>query len=128
MLYFIKADCPVNADAVGHYNKIAQAYEGGKGTFLGVIDGDESVYREWQRRFKAPFPVLYDPELRIIGMYGAERSPWIVALDKDGKVALTQKGFSEKELEELSRHVARAFGAPVAEISFRGAPEVPRFG
>jgi peroxiredoxin len=128
VLYFIKADCPVNADAVRHYNRIAESYKDGKGTFLGVINGEASVYRDWQRRFKAPFTVLYDPELKIIGSYGAERSPWIVALDKDGKVALTQKGFSQKELAKLNEHVARAFGKPVARISFRGAPDVPRFG
>lgn len=128
VLYFIKEDCPVNADAVAHYNRIAEAYKDGKGTFVGVINGDEAVYRNWQRRFKAPYLVLFDPELKIIGSYGAERSPWIVALDGKGKVALTQRGFSVGELEQLSKHVASAFGKPAAKISFRGAPDVPRFG
>ncbi|MCX7799707.1 MAG: peroxiredoxin family protein [Fimbriimonadales bacterium] len=128
VLYFIKADCPVNADAVAHYSKIAARYGDGKGTFLGVINGDERIYRQWQREFQAPFEVAYDPDMKIISSYGAQRSPWIVALDASGKVALTQAGFSQKELADLNRHVAQAFGKPFAEISFPGAPSAPRYG
>lgn len=128
VLYFIKADCPVNADAVAHYSRIASQYRDGRGTFLGVINGDERVYRQWQREFDAPFEVAFDPDLSIISSYGAQRSPWIVALDSDGKVALKQVGFSEKELQDLNRHVAQAFGKPPVDISFSGAPSAPRFG
>jgi peroxiredoxin len=128
VLYFIKADCPVNADAVQYYNKIASRYQDGNGTFLGVINGDERVYRQWQKEFDAPFEVAFDPDLKIISSYGAQRSPWIVALDSEGKVAFKQVGFSEKELQELNRYVAQAFGKPFVDISFSGAPAVPRFG
>lgn len=127
VLYFIGRTCPVNAKAVPYYNKVAQAY-GDKVPIVGVINGDEAQYKEWQREFKSPFTVLYDPQMKIIKAYRAERSPWLIMVGKNGKIAKEWIGYSVGELDELSASIAGANKAKVQKLDFSGAPASPRYG
>ncbi len=127
LLYFIGHTCPVNAQAVKYYNRVANAYKG-KVNFLGVIDTDRAGYDNWQRTFKSPFTVILDPQLKIINAYKAERSPWTILIDKTGKISHEWPGYSTGEINELSRVIARVTKATVAKIDTSGAPESPRYG
>src|SRR5688572_20248073 len=75
VLYFIKHDCPVNAEVVKYYNGVAGAYKG-KASFVGVINGDKATASTWAAKFKPTYPVLLDPEMKIIRSYEAQMSPW----------------------------------------------------
>ncbi|HRF60072.1 MAG TPA: peroxiredoxin family protein [Fimbriimonadaceae bacterium] len=127
VLYFIGSTCPVNAQAVKYYNRVAAAYKG-KVNFVGVIDADAAGFKSWQEKFKAPFPVLLDPDMKIIKAYKAERSPWTIMVDKTGKIQKEWAGYSVGEINELSASIAGATKGATAKIDTSGAPTSPRAG
>lgn len=127
VLYFIKEDCPVNAEAIRYYNRLATGY-GGKSRLVGVINADKKGYAAWARRFKPTFPVMLDPSLKVIRGYKAQASPWTVEVARDGKVANVWPGYSTKELKEINGRLALAAGAPVAKVDLSGAPSGSAFG
>ena len=126
-LYFIKSDCPVNADAVKYYNKLGSSYRG-KATFLGVINGDASVYRTWQAQYKATYPVLLDPGKKIITGFGAQASPWVIEVGKGGKIAKVWEGYSVKDLNALNSSMAKAAKVKLVKLDTTGAPSTNRYG
>jgi peroxiredoxin len=120
-LYFIKIGCPVNHRAAPFFKKIDQAYKG-KGNIVGVIDGDLEAAKQWQKSYGTSFPIVADPDKKIIGAYGAEHSPWAVGVDKSGKVTKVLEGGSPSELKIVNDLAAKAAGAKIAKLSFDGAP------
>ncbi|MEZ0326378.1 MAG: peroxiredoxin family protein [Fimbriimonas sp.] len=126
-LYFISDTCPVNAEAEKFYNRLSKAYEG-KATILGVINTTDKGYKAWQAKFKAPFVVVFDPDLRIIRSYKANASPWMVQVGKNGKVAKAWPGYSAPALKEINAAMAKVGEVPVAKIDFTGAPADMAFG
>lgn len=125
ILYFIKSNCPVNAQAVKFYNRIAGAYPGSR--LVGVIDEDEAGYQRWAKQFKPTFPVLFDKSKTIISSYKAQASPWAIHV-KDGKVAKVWDGYSVQHLDELNRAVASASKSAVKPVDLMGAPKEAAFG
>ncbi|MBX7134425.1 MAG: peroxiredoxin family protein [Fimbriimonadaceae bacterium] len=127
VFYFIGATCPVNAEAVKYYNRVAEAYKG-KINFVGVINANKEEYKTWQQRFKAPYLVLLDPDLKIINSFEAERSPWTILVDTNGKMTKTWVGYSVDEINQLSASIAGATKVTVAKVNTSGAPTSPRAG
>lgn len=128
VLYFIGHDCPVNAEAIKHYNAIASAYKNNpKVRFVGVINGDAKVFSAWNAKQKVPYLVLMDPDLKIIRSYKAVASPWVVRI-ANGKISHVQEGFSKGRLSELSGLMAKDGGVSAAKLTFTGAPAQERFG
>lgn len=122
LIYFINHDCPVNADAVAHFNKLASAYAGKVG-FIGVINGDKSTFTTWQKKFNAPFPVVLDPDLKIIRAFKAQFSPWAMMVSKEGKIAKVWQGYSSGSLLEINQSLAAAASMKAAVLKFPGAPD-----
>lgn len=127
LIYFIGHTCPVNAQAVKYFNAVGAAYKG-KVNFLGVIDTDAAGYKTWQGRFKAPYPVIYDPNLKIIEAFGAERSPWAVLVDSKGQVVDEWHGYSVSFINGMSTKIASTAKTPVKKIDTAGAPTQTRYG
>lgn len=127
VFYFIGATCPVNAQAVKYYNRVAEAYKG-KINFVGVINANKEEYKTWQQRFKAPYLCLLDPDLKIIGAYKAERSPWTMLVDTKGNVVKEWMGYSVDEINALSASIAGATKMTAKKIDVSGAPDSPRAG
>lgn len=126
-LYFIQATCPINAEAVKYFNRIAEAYKG-KVSFVGVIDGEKEEYDTWQSKFKAPYTVLLDPDMKIIKSYGALRSPWGILVDKDKKIAKVWTGYSKGQIDEMSASIAGAGKVAKVKIDTSGAPDMATAG
>ncbi len=125
--YFIKEDCPINADAVKYYTRLSAAYKD-KAQLVGVFNGDEKQFANWQKRYKVPFTVLLDPDMKIIKGYKAQASPWVMEVDSKGKVAKVWPGYSAPMLNELSASMAGASKQSVAKVDFAGAPADTRYG
>jgi peroxiredoxin Q/BCP len=125
-LYFISDTCPINAQAVKYFNRLSAAYKG-KAQIIGVINTDKKGYAAWQKTFKAPFPVLLDPKLKVIRSYKANASPWMVQV-KDKKIARVWAGYSGPYLKEINEAMATAGDAAVAKVDFGGAPADYQFG
>lgn len=130
LLYFIKPVCPVNAGAVPYFNRLVEPYKKAmsKVTFVGVYGGPEESYPIWQEQSKAPYPVLFDADKKIIADYHAMRSPWVILVDREGKIQKEWIGYSVAQLEEMSAALARLAGVPEAKTDFKGAPSEPRSG
>jgi hypothetical protein len=60
--------------------------------------------------------------MKVIRSYGAEYSPWLVAVNENGTIAKVFEGASPRELEEINKMMAKAAGAKPETISFAGAP------
>lgn len=127
LLYFIGSTCPVNAQAVKYFNSIASAYKG-KVNFLGVIDADKAGYDKWQKRFNSPFPVVFDPNLKIIHAYNAERSPWAVMVDSKGVIVDEWQGYSVEYLTEIGAAIAKSSKTKAVKVNTSGAPGRPTYG
>ena len=127
-LYFIKADCPINAKAMPYFKRMYAAYGTAKVPLLGVIDAEGKTYQEWQDQFKAPFPILLDPAKKTIGAYGAERSPWVIEVKRDGTLGRTWAGYSQLALKELNKALALAKGRKAVAIDTTGAPARLAYG
>ena len=121
VLYFIKKDCPVNAEAEKFFNRIYAATE--KGNIVGVFNGDKSEFDSWQARFKAPFPVILDPKSEIIHSFGAARSPWVVQVGTDGRTGKEWHGYSQAIVKEVATVIKAG-----AKVDATGAPTDPTYG
>lgn len=120
-LYFIKIGCPVNHRAAPFFNRIAGAY-GPQANLVGVINGSLSEAKAWAKEYGAKFPILADPDLKIIQAYGAQYSPWATAISKSGKVTKVWDSGSSETLTALNKIAAETAGKKVANLSFAGAP------
>lgn len=127
VLYFIGHTCPVNAQAVKFYQRL-EASTRGKVNFVGVIDTDEAGYKTWQAKNKATYPVIFDPNLKIIKAFKAQASPWSVILDAKGNVADEFPGYSEYDLKAHSTLLAKLAKTTFAPLDTAGAPKDSRYG
>lgn len=121
VLYFIKASCPTNEQAVRFYQRVHTAYKG-KVNLVGIIDGDKAAYESWNARHKVDFPVIFDPQKRLISQFKAQRSPWVLMVDSSGKVAKEWPGYSAPDVEALSNSIAAALGSAPIKVDTSGAP------
>ncbi|MFN7171483.1 MAG: TlpA family protein disulfide reductase [Fimbriimonadaceae bacterium] len=126
VLYFIKIGCPVNEPLVGFYNQIAQSYKGVQ--FLGVIDGNAKAFESWNKKHKVTFPVVLDPNKKVIKAFGAQASPWVIVVNQNGTFGRIDPGSSQARLNALNQFAARTAKAPVAKIDFSRAPARDTFG
>lgn len=127
LLYFIGHTCPVNNQAVKFYNSLADAHKG-KVNLVGIINTDKAGYDRWQARHKSPYQVVFDPSMKIIGAYEAQRSPWTVLVDAQGNIVESWPGYCVKTLNEMNASMARLAKTKVPKIETAGAPENTRFG
>lgn len=126
-LYFIKKDCPINAQAVGFYANLFSAY-GPKTPMLAVFNGSADEYKIYKKAHPMPFPVVLDADQKIISDYAAERSPWVVEVTGDQMVGHIWKGYSQDYLQQINQALAAALKAPTAKLDFSSAPKEPRYG
>ncbi len=120
-LYFIKIGCPVNHRAAPFVNKLDKAY-GNKSRVVGVINGSAADAKAWAKEYGTKFPILADPDLKIIHAYHADHSPWVVSVGKDKKVTKAISESSSVNLKGLNERVAKGLNAKLVAISFDGAP------
>jgi peroxiredoxin len=126
ILYFIKIGCPVNDPLVGFYNQIARSYKGVQ--FLGVIDGNAKAFENWNKKHKVTFPVVLDPDKKVIKAFGAQASPWVVVVNQNGTIGRIDPGSSQARLNALNQFAARTAKVQVAKIDFSRAPARDSFG
>ncbi len=122
VLIFIKDGCPCSESAEPFFHRLHAAY-GECAAFLGVIDGDRAAARSWADRHGSPYPVLADPDLRIIGPCGVERSAYVAVVARGGAIERLWPGYSEGMLAELDAMLARHTGLDGPPIDAAGAPQ-----
>lgn len=126
ILYFVKIGCPINEPLVQYFNEVGSAYEGVQ--FYGVIDGNQAEFERWNRSHSVDFPMILDPDMRLIRSFDAEASPWVVVVDENGGFGRIDPGTSQSRLMSLNEFSARTAQVPMKKIDFSGVSERDTFG
>jgi hypothetical protein len=121
VLVFIQDGCPCSEAAEPCFRKLHDAY-GARAAFLGVVDGDVGVARDWSARHGSPYAILADPDRRIIAACGAERSAYVMLVAPGGSVDALWPGYSASALREIGARIARLAGVEPVPIATEGAP------
>jgi peroxiredoxin len=104
VLVFIKDGCPCSRAADPFFRRLQTAGCGFM-PFFGVIDGRPIVAARWTDQTGTAFPILADPELKIIHAYGAESSAYVAFVGKGGRIEKLWAGYSESMLNELGERM-----------------------
>ncbi len=121
-LFFIKDGCPCSIAAQPFYDRLYRAY-GTRIKFFAVIDGDDRVARRWADRNRVSFPILCDPELRIVREYKAENSAYFAIVARGGAIERYWPGYSVGMLKEAGERLARLAGVDPKPIDATDAPD-----
>lgn len=109
VLYFVKDGCPCSVDAEPLYQRMAEKFKT-KVQFAAVINGGRFVADKWLKVMKTPYPVILDPDQRIIKDYGIERSVYLALMDPEGRIVKLWPGYSATMLKELNAALSTATG------------------
>lgn len=121
VLVFIKDGCPCSQAAQHFFNVLF--YEFAKHVrFLGIFDGSVSKARKWAAQYQAPFPLLSDPDLRIVHEYKAENSAYVALIAKGGRIEKLWPGYSADMLTEAAACLSRLTGVDAKPIDVQDAP------
>jgi peroxiredoxin len=122
VLFFIQDGCPCSEAAERHFQRMQAAY-GEWVSFLGVIDGDTATARGWSERHGTPYPVLADPERRLIAACKADRSAYVMLVARGGSIEALWPGYSAEMLVDLGRRLARLTDRAEVLLGTEGAPD-----
>ena len=78
--------------------------------FFGVFDGSVSKAKKWATQYQAQFPLVSDPDLRIVHEYKAENSAYVAVIAKGGTIEKLWPGYSVEMLADMAAHLARLTG------------------
>jgi peroxiredoxin len=122
VLFFIKDGCPCSESAQPFYNQLFEAY-GSRIPFFGIIDGDIGVAKRWARNNRVRFPILCDPDLKVVKAYAAKNSAYLAVIAPGGTIEKYWPGYSVSMLREVSLRLAKLAGMPEQPIDVRDAPD-----
>ena len=121
-VYFISTSCPVSKAATPHYTAFAKAYASQGLSVVGVVNDDKAGFDKWNATHKVGYPVVLDPDYKVIKAYGIAKAPSAVLVGKNGKVIKSWTGYSKQILVETNELAAKSVGKAAAKLEFAGAP------
>ncbi|WP_422927923.1 peroxiredoxin family protein [Singulisphaera sp. PoT] len=122
LLAFIKDGCPCSTAAQPYFNRLHDAY-GTSLKFFGVFDGSVSKAKAWAAENKVRFPILADPELKIVRAYKAENSAYVALVSKGGTIEKLWPGYSSEMLKDVSLRLARLADTDPKPIDTTDSPD-----
>lgn len=105
LLYFIDKECPCCITALPVVNRIRQAYKD-ELNFYGVIDAGGEVAKKWADANKPGYPILQDPEFKLIKAYKAKAATYMVLIRPGGEIERAYPGYSRNMVKELGDRIA----------------------
>ena len=122
VLFFIERDCPCSRDAAPFLDKLQTQY-GEACTVVGVINANAELSGEWAKTVGVTFPIIADPDLKIIHSYHAKSSVYTTVVAPGGKIVKTYPGYSADMLKEISGTIARLSHVPERQFAVDAAPK-----
>jgi peroxiredoxin len=122
LLVFIKSGCPCSVEFERYFHRLYEAYRGAA-RFAGVIDGDQSAAARYATANAVPYPVIADPEEKLIDRFEAKNGGYAALLDSQGSVAGFWPGFSDDAMSDLGRRISRLAGIAELPIETAGLPK-----
>jgi thiol-disulfide isomerase/thioredoxin len=107
VVYFVKADCGSNPSAIPLINKIYAANRD-SGKFFVVMNTDQAGADAWAKEWKTEFPIIPDPDKKLIGQYGIEHSQTGILVDKELKETKRFAGYGKDELVAMNESLGTA--------------------
>ena len=125
---FFKISCPVCQYAFPFLERIFRAYAKGPVTLVGVSQNDKKQTAGFAREYGITFPLLLDDTRAypVSNAYGLTNVPSVFLISPGGKIEFSSVGWSKRELEDLNARLAKASGAPPAQI-FQPGEDVAEF-
>jgi peroxiredoxin len=121
VLVFIKDGCPCSIEFQPVFHRLAAAFDG-QVQFVGVIDGDVTVARQYAAANSVLFPVLADADRTIIDRCEAKNAAYVALLEADGTLHSLWPGCSTSMLQDVCHKAALLSGHEDIAIDF---PEMP---
>lgn len=127
LLAFFKVSCPVCQYTSPFLERIYQAYKDRGVQIWGISQDDAADSRAYAKEYGCTFPVLIDTSrYEVSNLYGLTNVPTLFLVEPNQEVSVTSVGFSKREIEEISRRLAKHLGLP-AFAPFRPEDNVPDF-
>lgn len=105
LLYFIDKECPCCITAMPVVERVRQAYQDELNVY-GVIDAGGQIAKKWVDANKPGYPVLQDPEFRLIKAFKAQAATYMVLIKPGGQIERAFPGYSRSMIKELGDRIA----------------------
>ena len=87
-------------------------------------DGGRDVADRWTAEHGTPYPILLDPDLKLVRAFDVWNSAYVAVLAPGGRVEALWPGYSADMLQQLSAQLAGLAGMPEAPIDTADAPDL----
>jgi peroxiredoxin len=117
-LAFFKVSCPVCQFTFPYLERL---HAGGSGVrIVGISQDSAQETRSYNKEFGVTFPTLLDGAgFPVSNAFGIHSVPTLFLIEPDGKIALSESGFSRPDLEALGQRMGVA--------PFRAGERVPDY-
>jgi peroxiredoxin len=118
---FIQDGCPCSIDAEPLFHRLYKNWAG-KASFIGIIDVDQAKAAKWAKMNAMPYPIIPDPDKKLIHSFKATSAAFSALLTSDGKVEKMWPGYCQSYLKEMNSLIAKQLGDPVPALDTAYAP------
>jgi peroxiredoxin len=130
---FTGDNCPVAADYVGRFKKLALDHQGGDVAFVAVncdLGGPDKLARMKERaaRLGFNFDYLYDPTQSVPRSYGAVCTPHLFVLDAERRIAYMGAFDNSRDPSRVKHHYVRDAVAALLKGETPEVTETLQFG
>ncbi len=119
---FVLDGCPCSVDAEPLFRKLAKRH-GERIEFVSVTDAGTEKAREWSVRMLTRYPVVPDPEKKIIRAFDAKNSVYSALLMPGGRILKMWPGYSTDILKDMNSLMAKASGTKETPFDPEYAPK-----
>ena len=126
-VYFILDGCPCSFDAEPLFHKMSHQFAGAV-DFISVTDATRAKAHDWSVQLLVNYPVVPDPQKRIIHAFGARSSVYSALVSRDGHIVKMWPGYSAGLLQEMNAALAKEAGIPERPFDPEYAPKVKATG
>ena len=127
LVAFFKISCPVCQFTFPYLERLHETYGDSKVTLWGISQDDAADTRDFDQEFEITFPELIDADgFPTSNQYGITNVPTIFLIGTDGKIRVSETGFSKKDLEQVAKEFAAANCKPPAPL-FKPCDIVPDY-
>ena len=124
---FWKERCPHNPRASALFNSLSKAYQG-KAKLVGIVSATNAGAKKWTEQFAVNYPLLGDPDKKLIDAYKLVHSICTFQIGTDGKIAKVFPGYGIESLSALNTAMADVAKTPLPAVDLSKAPKQFTFG
>lgn len=121
VVVFLKDGCPCNVEFEPFFQRVEKLYRA-EARFVAVLDAGPAAARRYAEQQSVPYPVLPDPERRLIRRLKAENGGYVVLLSPQGAIAGFWPGSSAETMIALGRRISALAGVAERPLDVSDMP------